>query len=130
MGTIIAYDVISQPHPHLKINTFITMGSPLGLPLIQSKIYSEQQKVLNTTKTNPHKKVVNSWYNFSDLNDRIAINYDLGDDFHENANHVRPIDYIVHNNYEYNGKKKPSQILWLSQGSGSGKSDSQFFDPG
>ena len=41
MGSIIAYDVLSYKIPEVNINTFITMGSPLGLPVIRAKIAAE-----------------------------------------------------------------------------------------
>ncbi len=111
MGSIIAYDVLTCTVPKIEINTFVTIGSPLGLPIIMSKIASEQkQRLVKKIKLSTPGSVVNNWFNLSDLNDRVAINYTLGDDYDENMNHVRAIDKIVYNNYEYNGKKNPHKI--------------------
>lgn len=111
MGSIIAYDVLTYTVPQIKFNTFVTIGSPLGLPIIMSKIASEQkQELVKKVKLSTPESVVNNWFNLSDLSDRVAINYNLGDDYDENINHVRAIDEIVYNNYEYNGKRNPHKI--------------------
>ena len=108
MGSIIAYDVLTQLVPDVKIDTFVTIGSPLGLPIIMNKINLEQTKNLSSglmpvTPENINKK----WFNFSDLRDKVALNYNLGDDYKENAKGIKPIDEIVYNNYEYNDEKNP-----------------------
>ncbi len=44
MGTIIAYDVLRtmrQRHPDFGVVQFVTIGSPLGLPLVKAKVLSE-----------------------------------------------------------------------------------------
>jgi hypothetical protein len=108
MGSIIAYDVLTFILPGIKIDSLVTMGSPLGLPVIMGKIASEQNIRLQKKKrleTPPGVK--RNWFNFSDLEDKVAINYDLADDYNENANGVKPIDFIVYNNYEINGERNP-----------------------
>jgi len=111
MGSIIAYDVLAQNVPHINIDTFVTIGSPLGLPIIMSKIASEQKKTLvKKAKLGTPENVLRNWFNFSDLKDKVAINYNLRDDYKENSNRVRAIDKIVYNNYEYNGKRNPHKI--------------------
>ena len=92
MGSIVAYDVLSFSLPDIKIDTFVTMGSPLGLPIIMSKIAAEQNmKQNNIEKLETPPGVKRNWYNFSDLEDKVALNYDLGDDYNENSNGVRTI---------------------------------------
>ena len=126
MGSIIAYDVLTETVPDIKIHTFVTMGSPLGMPFIMSKNYDEQKKLLkkkilrNTTPENVQK----NWYNFSDLDDKVALNYNLGDDYDENSHRVKAIDKIIYNDYIIDGERKPhksygylrapefSQVLW------------------
>ncbi len=108
MGSIIAFDVLTFLAPHLRINTFITMGSPLGLPVIISKIASEQKRRSdgeNHMLTPP--SVFKNWYNFSDILDKIAFNYKLADDFSENNLGIKPVDFMVINNYEINGVHNP-----------------------
>jgi len=111
MGSIIAYDVLTQAVPDIKIDTFVTIGSPLGLPIIMSKIASEQkQRLIKKAKLGTPKNVVSNWYNFSDLSDRVALNYNLGDDYGANSKRVAVIDKIVYNNYVYDGRRNPHKI--------------------
>lgn len=111
MGSIIAYDVLTQKVPELKIDTFVTLGSPLGLPIIMSKIASEQkQRLIKKAKLGTPENVTSNWYNFSDLSDRVALNYNLKDDYEANLKRVGVIDKIVYNNYVYNGRRNPHKI--------------------
>ena len=108
MGSIIAYDVLTFLPPDIRINTFVTMGSPLGLPVVISKISSEQKLRGNTNNllTTPHN-IIKNWFNFSDILDKVAFNYKLSDDFSENSLGIKPVDFIVVNNYELNGLRNP-----------------------
>jgi hypothetical protein len=108
MGSIIAFEVLTFLAPEIKINTFITMGSPLGLPAVISKIadeYKQRGKELNKLTTPPG--IINNWYNFSDILDNVAFNYKLSDSYSENDYGVKPIDILVTNNYESNGIRNP-----------------------
>lgn len=108
MGSIIAFDVLTFLAPEIKINTFITMGSPLGLPVVISKIadeYKQRGMELNKVRTPPG--VIKNWFNFSDILDNVAFNYKLSDYFSENDYGVKPIDILVTNNYESNGIHNP-----------------------
>lgn len=108
MGTIIAYDVLCCLIPEVKIDTFVTMGSPLGMPIIMNKIAAELNlKLHEKHKLTTPANVERHWYNFSDLEDKIAFNYNLSDDYAENSNRVRATDFIITNNYEINGVKNP-----------------------
>ncbi len=108
MGTIVAYDVLTFLVPEIKINTFITIGSPLGLPVIVSKTIKEYEEVFNKKeklKTPPG--ITKNWFNFSDLEDSVAINYNLANDYDENKNGVKVKDIIVSNDYQMNGEPNP-----------------------
>jgi len=108
MGSIIAFDVLAFVAPHLTIKTFITMGSPLGIPVVISKIASEQKLRGNvTTHMITPPGIVGNWYNFSDILDKVAFNYKLSDDFSENTFRVKPSDFLVVNTYEMNGIRNP-----------------------
>ncbi|MFQ5605969.1 MAG: hypothetical protein ACE5HS_22080 [bacterium] len=108
MGSIVAYDVLTQVLSDLPIHTFITMGSPLGLPVIMKKILSEQHKSIQEEKKVPTpENIRNAWYNFSDLHDKIALNYNLNDDYKENSYGVGPVDFVVSNDYTYENVKNP-----------------------
>ncbi len=111
MGSIISYDVLTQVIPAIKIDTIISSGSPLGLPIIIKKILTEQrQKVDENSKPSTPKNIRKAWYNFSDLNDKVALNYNLADDYSANTHGIIPQDVIVDNNYKYNGQKNPHKV--------------------
>ncbi len=103
MGTIISYDVMMQ-NPSLKVDTFITAGAPLGLPVIIKK--NNQ-----TAGHDPYKNrkapvpgnITGRWINLSDLDDKVAMIYRLKEDYIPNSNGIAPDDRIVLNNYEYEG---------------------------
>lgn len=108
MGSIIAFDVLTFLANHIKINTLLTIGSPLGLPIVVGKIAAEQRQKLNgqSFMTTP-PSVLKNWYNFSDILDKVALNYQLSDDFSENKFGVKPVDFLVTNNYLINGVANP-----------------------
>lgn len=108
MGSLIAYDVLMLTFPGLKINTFVTMGSPLGMAVIIRKIAAEQNiKINKTTKLKTPPGIQRYWYNYSDPEDKVALNYNLANDYDENTRGIKVIDIVVHNNYEMNGKRNP-----------------------
>ena len=100
MGSIIAYDVLAHSVPHIEIDTFVTAGSPLGLPIVIGRIFAEQKiNQLDETKVHTPENVRHAWYNFADPEDRIAIDGTLNDDYAENDRGIRAIDKVVHTNY-------------------------------
>ena len=104
MGTIISYDVLSEDSRDVNVHTLVTMGSPLGLPVIISR-YVQERRVADPdfkAVTTP-PSVARRWYNLSDLEDRVAFNYDLGDDYGPNARGISADDKIVYNDYEVDG---------------------------
>jgi len=111
MGSIIAYDVLTQSAPDVRIHTLVTMGSPLGLPPIMIKILAEQGKKARRHITSPTpENITTAWHNFSDLQDRVATDYALSDDYAANSRHVRAIDTIVANSYKYKGNPNPHNV--------------------
>ena len=111
MGSIIAYDVLTQSVPDIPIHTLVTMGSPLGLPPIMIKIRAEQGKKAKRDITcQTPGNITTAWYNFSDLRDRVATDYSLSDDYAANSRHVRAVDTIVYNDYEYQGTSNPHNV--------------------
>ena len=108
MGSIIAFDILKFIIPEIKINTFVTIGSPLGLPVVLSRIAAENKLSGNENSgmcTPPG--IYNRWYNFSDPRDRVAFDFMLADDFCENSSGIKPLDFIVSNNYRVDGEKNP-----------------------
>ncbi len=111
MGTIISYDVLTQTTPDVKINTLITIGSPLAMPLVLKKILIEQERdYKKEQKPVTPENILKGWKNFSDLDDPVAINYNLGDDYRPNSHGVAPADTIIYNNYEINGDRSPHKL--------------------
>ncbi len=111
MGSIIAYDVLSQVVPEVKIHTFVTLGSPLGLPVVMKRFLQAQGlETRGKVQVPTPENIVHAWFNFSDLDDRVAINYNLSDDYRPNSRGVGPVDAIVHNNYQNNGTRNPHAV--------------------
>ena len=108
MGSIVAYDVLSFYKNNPYISTFVTMGSPLGLPIVESKIFEEFHEIQLEPKTliTPNS-IVEHWYNFSDIHDKVAFNFKLSDDYAANDGGVKPVDFLVNNDYSMNGKANP-----------------------
>lgn len=108
MGSIIAYDVLTFMAPEIKINTFVTMGSPLGLPVVISKIASEmRQKDITDPRLKSPQGITGKWYNYSDILDTVAFNYRLADYYNVNGPGVKPVDQLVVNDYEFNNIRNP-----------------------
>lgn len=111
MGTIVAYDVLIRLAPDVKIDTFVTIGSPLGLPVVMIRIAAEQTgNLIEKSKPQTPQNVLRSWHNFSDLQDNVAMNYNLHDDFEENSHQVRAMDYVIFNDYEHHSKRNPHKV--------------------
>ncbi|MFQ6609284.1 MAG: hypothetical protein ACE5D7_00650 [Fidelibacterota bacterium] len=105
MGSIIAYDVLSQINSGISIDTWITAGSPLGLPVVISKIVSEQKgKLQPITQVKTPESIASNWFNFSDLEDKVAIDYALAGDYSANSKGVGVLDAVVKNQYIIHGK--------------------------
>ena len=100
MGSIIAYDVlreIGRTQPQFRVDHFVTIGSPLGLPHVKDKIWRENHLVRTPS-------VVSKWTNFADRRDPVALDVHLSDDYGENIAGVKVRDDLVINGYA--GKKK------------------------
>lgn len=103
MGSIVAYDVLTFLVPEINIHTFITIGSPLGFPVIQGKIASEwHDKRLGSPKLKTPPGVNKNWYNFADLRDKVALIYNLRENYEANWQGIAPKDFVVNNDYIIN----------------------------
>lgn len=108
MGSIIAYDVCNFLIPECKIDTLVTMGSPLGIPIIISKI-AEEQRIIDpkVKKLRTPECIKGNWYNFADIEDNVAHNFNLMDDYAPNSSDIKVIDMLIENNYVINGERNP-----------------------
>jgi hypothetical protein len=107
MGAIIAYDVLTQLASEVEIDTLVTIGCPLGVPIIRSKIAAEHKNGDAGFTLRTPENVLKRWYNLSDLRDKIAIYYQLSEEFESNSHNVSVIDMIVSNGYQFKGEKNP-----------------------
>ena len=115
MGTIIAYDVLQEASSDIRVHTWMTMGSPLGQAIVMSKMSREQKSVKKPRKRFhilPAGKpvfatpecITHRWLNFSDLEDKIALNYALQEEFSPNSKGICVQDIVVRNAFEIEGK--------------------------
>jgi hypothetical protein len=95
MGSIIAYDVLrllGRDDPQFRLDHFVTIGSPLGIPHVKYKISQENDLVRTPS-------IVGRWTNFADRRDVVAIEAKLGDDYEPNDQGVKVADVPVINAY-------------------------------
>jgi hypothetical protein len=111
MGSIISFDTLTQIVPDIEIDTFITLGSPLGIPIVMKKILHEQKKeITGNIRIQTPENITNAWFNFADIDDDIAMNYNLFDDYSMNSKSVLPEDFLIQNTYEFNGEAHPHKV--------------------
>jgi len=93
MGAIIAYDVfrLIENNEDIKIDNFVTLGSPLGLPSVSAKVRDEFEECRTP-------KNVNKWININDPQDKIALDCYLADEY-RSYNNIRVKDVLVNNQY-------------------------------
>ncbi|NNJ71125.1 MAG: hypothetical protein HKP10_07555 [Kiritimatiellales bacterium] len=108
MGSIIALDVLWDSSLKQIINTFVTLGSPLGMPPIVARNFKAQKALLpDLIKPQAPECVAAHWYNISDRRDTIALDHTLRDDYGSNQNGVKAIDLMVKNDYAFKGEPNP-----------------------
>lgn len=108
MGSIVAYDVLSELAGRNPVHTFVTIGSPLGLPVIVGRISALRKSMgMKTIKPSVPEGITDSWINMSDLRDRIALDHTLEDDYQANSRGLRVRDLYVFNDYEMDGNPNP-----------------------
>ena len=100
MGSIIAYDVLrdlGRADPGFSVHHFITIGSPLGLPLVKERVYVERaySRIRLRTPTVVREK----WRSYADRRDRVAIDTHLSDDFGPNDSGVQVEDDLIISDY-------------------------------
>ena len=93
MGSIIAYDVLrmlEQRPPG--IDHFVTIGSPLGLPIVTQHVREEFSNTIVPRQ-------VRQWTNLADPGDKVALDCSLSDDYRPTPGGIRVQDDLVHNGY-------------------------------
>lgn len=105
MGSIIAMDVLNHYIPEIKIDTLVTIGSPLGMPVIRGHMLESSPGFgKDGLQMKTPENIRTAWYNLADFKDKVAFCYKLGKDFLPNSRGVAPQDYLVHNNFRFNGE--------------------------
>jgi len=113
MGSLIACDVLYKLG--FEIDTFITVGSPLGIPLITEKIREEQGEAVAAPEGNGRKlkspeAVAGAWLNLYDQQDELASQHKLGDAFAGNSAGVAPSDIEIVNDYRVGERANPHKV--------------------
>jgi hypothetical protein len=106
MGSIITHDALIDYLSEFKIDTLISIGSPLGQKYVLNKIL-EEQKNNSINKLKVPENIKRNWYNLSDLDDQVALNHLLAEIYVSNSKGVKIIDKLVQNNSKDNGIRNP-----------------------
>lgn len=82
LGSVIAYDSLwelsHQEHIHTKVDLFLTLGSPLGMNYVQSRLKGSDYKNEMKYPTN-----IKRWVNVAAEGDITALDREFADDFSE-----------------------------------------------
>ncbi len=108
MGSIIAYDVLrdmGQVDETAVVDHFVTIGSPLGLPLVKTNVFKERQHYAGKTALRTPTIVAKSWINFADRKDPVAFDTHLSDDYKPNKEGIGVKDDLVTNDYSNKGTR-------------------------
>ncbi|MCB1905868.1 MAG: alpha/beta hydrolase [Rhodocyclaceae bacterium] len=94
MGSIVAYDVLRdlEADASIEVAHLLTLGSPLGLPLVSRHIrgeFHDQRAPAN----------VRAWTNVADPGDKVALDIALADEYEPSATGIRPRDVLIRNGY-------------------------------
>ncbi|MET7456283.1 hypothetical protein ABZT03_31280 [Streptomyces sp. NPDC005574] len=79
LGTVVAYEAL-HAYPELRLDLFVTVGSPLGLPALLRKLEPEPCGLRGTRPPG-----VAHWINIADAGDLVAVPPELGGAFPVNA---------------------------------------------
>jgi PGAP1-like protein len=106
MGSIIVHDALLENPSDIKIDTLVSIGSPLAQRYVIDK-YKNELKEKSVNKFIVPDNVTRYWYNMADLEDQVAINHTLAKYYLKNLNGLEIIDKIVKNNFTYDGITNP-----------------------
>ncbi len=106
MGSIIVHDALFKYIPEIKIDTLVTIGSPLAQKYVIHKIL-EEQKDNGIDELKTADNIERSWFNLSDLQDQVALNHKTAEFYKANKKGIVVQDMLVQNKYEYAGVRNP-----------------------
>jgi hypothetical protein len=106
MGTIIVQDALIEHLPEIDIDTYVTIGSPLGQRYVLNKYEIEHTQTLKNKLVVPDQ-IISRWHNLSDPDDQVALNHELTNLYAANSRNVKIEDQIVKNLFKSEGVKNP-----------------------
>lgn len=110
MGSIIVHDAFTEYSPDVAIDTYVSIGSPLGQKYVLDKYKIENQKnILNKLKV--PENILTNWYNLSDLEDQVALNHEIADLYDTNSRKVKIVDQLVDNRFVNEGIRNPHKAF-------------------
>lgn len=110
MGSMIVHDAFTEFSPETKIDSYVTIGSPLGQKYVINKYKTESEKN-NFNKLKVPEKILRNWYNLADLQDQVALNHQLAGLYESNSKNVKIQDQLVKNKFVSSGAKNPHKVF-------------------
>jgi hypothetical protein len=108
MGSIISYDVLIHSEKDVKIDSLITMGSPLGIPFMFDKLKNEFSIVPgDENRLRTPDNILTEWINLADPADKLAQKAGLRKIFKMNSREIGPDMRTIFNDYESEGIENP-----------------------
>ena len=108
MGSIISYDVLIHSEKDVAIDSFITMGSPLGIPFMFDRLKNEFSKVPgDENRLRTPENILTEWINLADPADKLAQKAGLRKIFKMNSREIGPDIKLIFNDYESEGIENP-----------------------
>jgi hypothetical protein len=108
MGTIVTYEALIQSEEEIEVDSLITIGSPLGVPFIFSKLNNETSVAPDDNKKlRTPENIFTGWENLADIDDKLAQSADLRELFAPNSHNVSPSMILVDNDYQNEGIENP-----------------------
>ena len=106
MGSIIVQDALTEYTSETDIDTYVTIGSPLGQKYVLSKYKPAIEQNLKNKLVVP-ENILKKWYNLSDLDDQVALYHELSNLYKINSRMVKIEDQIVNNYFTSLGVRNP-----------------------
>jgi Lecithin:cholesterol acyltransferase len=108
MGSIITYDVLVHSENDIKIDSLVTMGSPLGIPFIIDKLKSDLSSVPgDNNRLRTPENIKTEWINFADPGDGLAQKAGMRKIYKKNSHDVGPNMKLIYNDFESEGIENP-----------------------
>lgn len=110
MGSIIVHDALTVRTSEAEIDTYVTIGSPLGQKYVVTKYKTKNEKNFSNKLKVP-EGILKHWFNLSDLQDQVALNHELRDLYEINSRKVKIQDQLVKNKFVSAGVINPHKAF-------------------